>query len=155
MRTLFKRLIIWSSVFLVSAGTAFACSFDYKSLNKNNNSAVNTSQNNESSKKPSVKPQQALLNSIISLKQAEIAGAINITADNQDINIDLDGQLELDTSALENTRFEGSTDIDINGADINARINYYDGKIFMDYENSKLFLETDSLLDFIETIPNY
>lgn len=155
MRTLFKRLIIWSSVFLVSAGTAFACSFDYKSLNKNNNSAVDTSQNNESSKKPSVKPQQALLNSIISLKQAEIAGAINITADNQDINIDLDGQLELDTSALENTRFEGSTDIDINGADINARINYYDGKIFMDYENSKLFLETDSLLDFIETIPNY
>ena len=34
-------------------------------------------------------------------------------------------------------------------------MNYYDGKIFFDYENSKLFLKTDSLLDFVNMIPNY
>ena len=35
-------------------------------------------------------------------------------------------------------------------------MNYYDGKIFFDYsENSKLYLETDSLLDFVDMIPNY
>lgn len=156
MRTLFKRLIIWSSVFLVSTGTAFACSFDYKSLDKNNNSANSSSQNDENtSDKPNIRPQQALLNSIVSLKQAEIDGAINIIADNQTINVGLDGLLALDTTALENTRFEGHADIDINSTEIDGEINYYDGKIFVEYENSKVYLETTSLLDFIQMIPSY
>ncbi len=63
--------------------------------------------------------------------------------------------LALDTTALENTRFEGHADIDINSTEIDGEINYYDGKIFVEYENSKVYLETTSLLDFIQMIPSY
>ena len=156
MKPVLKRILTWSSAFVLSAGVSFACLFDFGALNKSNNNNSNSNGNdNNTIVKPTVSPQQALLNSIISLKEAEVKGSIEATFDNQTVNVGVDGKLGLDTANLENTRFEGTTNVKFNGLNLGGDINYYNGKIFFDYEDSKLFLETSSLLDFVEMIPNY
>ena len=156
MKPVLKRILTWSSAFVLSAGVSFACLFDFGALNKSNNNNSNSNGNdNNTIVKPTVSPQQALLNSIISLKEAEVKGNIEATFDNQTVNVGVDGKLGLDTANLENTRFEGTTSVKFNGLNLGGDINYYNGKIFFDYEDSKLFLETTSLLDFVDMIPNY
>lgn len=147
MKTLLKQTIIWSSVFTLGAGITFAALFDYSSLNKAPISDEN--QNFE------MKPSQALMNSIISLNEAEVKGNVEVTFDNNYLDIALDGQLRLDTSNLANTRFDGDLVIQNNGLKINSSLNYFNNRLFLTYQQSKLYLETESLLSFLEVLPTY
>lgn len=156
MKPIFKQIILWSSTLVLTTGIAFASFFDYSSLNKNQgNNGGNGNNNGGGQIGNPLSPSQKLLNSLISLDEATIDGGIEVTFDNNTVDVNVDGKLGLDTANIENTRFEGNVDVQFNGIDFNGALNYYDGKIFFDYENSKLFLETDSLLDFVNMIPNY
>lgn len=153
MKQIVKQALIWSGTLVLSTGVAFASFFDYSALNKDNG---NSNSGNETPVvQPSITPQQALLNSIITLKEAEVSGNIEAKIGNDDLNIGLNGKLALDTSNIANTRFEGHTDVQFNGLNFNGDLQYYDEKIFLDYEQSKMFLKTDSILDFVNMIPNY
>ncbi len=147
MKTLLKQTIIWSSVFTLGAGITFAALFDYSSLNK-----APTSDENQNFE---MKPSQALMNSIISLNEAEVKGNIEVTFDNNYLDIALDGQLRLDTSNLANTRFDGDLVIQNNGLKINSSLNYFNNRLFLTYQQSKLYLETEALLSFLEVLPTY
>ncbi len=158
MKPIFKQVTIWASTLVVSAGVAFAAFFDYSALNKNPANNGNNSGNNQNGnvEKPSLSPQQALLNSLVSIDEAKIDGGIEVTTvDNTKINVNLDGNLSIDTANLDNIRFEGGADLEFSGTKFHGDLNYYQGKIFFDFEQAKLFLETQSLLDFVEMIPNY
>lgn len=156
MKPIFKQIILWSSTLVLTTGIAFASFFDYSSLNKNQgNNGGNGNNNGGGQIENPLSPSQKLLNSLVSLDEATIDGGIEVTFDNNTVDVNVDGKLGLDTANIENTRFEGNVDVQFNGIDFNGALNYYDGKIFFDYENSKLFLETDSLLDFVDMIPNY
>lgn len=149
MKPIVKQALIWSGTLVASAGVAFASFYDYSSLGRNEGSG------DSPVVQPSIKPQQVLLNSIVNLKEAEITGSIEARLGTDDLDVDVDGKLSLDTADLADTRFQGHTDVTFNGLNFNGDLQYYDGKIFMDYEQSKLFLQTDSLLDFVKMIPNY
>lgn len=156
MKPIFKQIILWSSTLVLTTGIAFASFFDYSSLNKNQgNNGGNGNNNGGGQIENPLSPSQKLLNSLVSLDEATIDGGIEVTFDNNTVDVNVDGKLGLDTANIENTRFEGNVDVQFNGIDFNGALNYYDGKIFFDYENSKLFLETDSLLNFVNMIPNY
>ena len=158
MKPIFKQVTIWVSTLVVSAGVAFAAFFDYSALNKNPANNGNNGGNNQNGnvEKPSLSPQQALLNSLVSIDEAKIDGGIEVTTvDNTKINVNLDGNLSIDTANLDNIRFEGGADLEFSGTKFHGDLNYYQGKIFFDFEQAKLFLETQSLLDFVEMIPNY
>lgn len=156
MKPIFKQIILWSSTLVLTTGIAFASFFDYSSLNKNQgNNGGNGNNNGGGQIENPLSPSQKLLNSLVSLDEATIDGGIEVTFDNNTVDVNVDGKLGLDTANIENTRFEGNVDVQFNGIDFNGALNYCDGKIFFDYENSKLFLETDSLLDFVNMIPNY
>lgn len=156
MKPIFKQIILWSSTLVLTTGIAFASFFDYSSLNKNQgNNGGNGNNNGGGQIENPLSPSQKLLNSLISLDEATIDGGIEVTFDNNTVDVNVDGKLGLDTANIENTRFEGNVDVQFNGIDFKGALNYYDGKIFFDYENSKLFLETDSLLNFVNMIPNY
>lgn len=156
MKPIFKQIILWSSTLVLTTGIAFASFFDYSSLNKNQgNNGGNGNNNGGGQVGNPLSPSQKLLNSLISLDEATIDGGIEVTFDNNTVDVNVDGKLGLDTANIENTRFEGNVNVQFNGIDFNGALNYYDGKIFFNYENSKLFLETDSLLDFVDMIPNY
>ena len=157
MKPIFKQIILWSSTLVLTTGIAFASFFDYSSLNKNQgNNGGNGNNNGGGQIENPLSPSQKLLNSLISLDEATIDGGIEVTFDNNTVDVNVDGKLGLDTANIENTRFEGNVDVQFNGINFHGAMNYYDGKIFFDYnENSKLFLETDSLLKFVDMIPNY
>lgn len=156
MKPIFKQIILWSSTLVLTTGIAFASFFDYSSLNKNQgNNGGNGNNNGGGQIENPLSPSQKLLNSLVSLDEATIDGGIEVTFDNNTVDVNVDGKLGLDTANIENTRFEGNVDVQFNGIDFNGALNYCDGKIFFDYENSKLFLETDSLLNFVKMIPNY
>lgn len=157
MKPIFKQVILWTSTLVVSTGVAFASFYDYSGGNKTPNNGTNngSQENNGGNNNQTLSPAQRLLNSIITLDEAEIDGGIEVTFDNKTANINVDGALGLDTENLNNTRFEGSLDVKVNGVNFYGDINYFDGKIFLDYEKAKLFLETSSLLDFVNMIPNY
>ncbi len=156
MKPIFKQIILWSSTLVLTTGIAFASFFDYSSLNKNQgNNSGNGNNNGGGQIENPLSPSQKLLNSLVSLDEATIDGGIEVTFDNNTVDVNVDGKLGLDTANIENTRFEGNVDVQFNGIDFKGALNYYDGKIFFDYENSKLFLETDSLLNFVNMIPNY
>lgn len=156
MKPIFKQIILWSSTLVLTTGIAFASFFDYSSLNKNQgNNGGNGNNNGGGQIENLLSPSQKLLNSLISLDEATIDGGIEVTFDNNTVDVNVDGKLGLDTANIENTRFEGNVDVQFNGINFNGAMNYYDGKIFFDYQNFKLFLETDSLLDFVNMIPNY
>lgn len=156
MKPIFKQIILWSSTLVLTTGIAFASFFDYSSLNKNQgNNGGNGNNNGGGQIENPLSPSQKLLNSLISLDEATIDGGIEVTFDNNTVDVNVDGKLGLDTANIENTRFEGNVDVQFNGINFKGAMNYYDGKIFFDYQNSKLFLETDSLLNFVNMIPNY
>ena len=158
MKPIFKQVTIWASTLVVSAGVAFAAFFDYSALNKNPANNGNNGGNNQNGnvEKPSLSPQQALLNSLVSIDDAKINGGIEVTTvDNKTVDVKVDGNLSIDTTNLDNIRFEGGADVELNGTKLHGDLNYYQGKIFFDFEQAKLFLETQSLLDFVEMIPNY
>lgn len=156
MKPIFKQIILWSSTLVLTTGIAFASFFDYSSLNKNQGTNGGNGNNDGGGQVENpLSPSQKLLNSLISLDEATIDGGIEVTFDNNTVDVNVDGKLGLDTANIENTRFEGNVDVQFNGIDFKGALNYYDGKIFFDYENSKLFLETDSLLNFVNMIPNY
>lgn len=157
MKPIFKQIILWSSTLVLTTGIAFASFFDYSSLNKNQgNNGGNGNNNGGGQIENPLSPSQKLLNSLISLDEATIDGGIEVTFDNNTVDVNVDGKLGLDTANIENTRFEGNVDVQFNGINFHGAMNYYDGKIFFDYdENTKLFLKTDSLLDFVDMIPNY
>ena len=157
MKPIFKQITLFASTFVLSTGIAFASFFDYGALNQTqpgNNNGGNNGGDNVQTEKP-VSPSEKLLSSMLSIDEALIDGGIEVTFDNNTVDINVDGQLGLDTSNIANTRFEGDVNVQYNGINFNGDINYYDGKIFFDYEKAKLFLETDSLLDFVNMIPNY
>lgn len=156
MKPIFKQIILWSSTLVLTTGIAFASFFEYSSLNKNQgNNGGNGNNNGGGQVENPLSPSQKLLNSLISLDEATIDGGIEVTFDNNTVDVNVDGKLGLDTANIENTRFEGNVDVQFNGINFHGAMNYYDGKIFFDYEDSKLFLETDSLLNFVNMIPNY
>lgn len=156
MKSIFKQIILWSSTLVLTTGIAFASFFDYSSLNKNQgNNGGNGNNNGGGQVENPLSPSQKLLNSLISLDEATIDGGIEVTFDNNTVDVNVDGKLGLDTANIANTRFEGNVDVQFNGIDFHGAMNYYDGKIFFDYEDSKLYLETDSLLNFVNMIPNY
>ena len=157
MKPIFKQVILWASTLVVSTGVAFASFYDYSGGNHTPNSGANngSQDNNGGNNNQNLSPAQRLLNSLITLDEAEIDGGIEVTFDNKTANINVDGALGLDTENLNNTRFEGSLDVKVNGVNFYGDINYFNGKIFLDYEKAKLFLETSSLLEFVNMIPNY
>ena len=157
MKPIFKQVILWASTLVVSTGVAFASFYDYSGGNQTPNSGANngSQDNNGGNNNQNLSPAQRLLNSLITLDEAEIDGGIEVTFDNKTANINVDGALGLDTENLNNTRFEGSLDVKVNGVNFYGDINYFNGKIFLDYEKAKLFLETSSLLEFVNMIPNY
>ena len=156
MKPIFKQIILWSSTLVLTTGIAFASFFDYSSLNKNQgNNGGNGNNNGGGQIENPLSPSQKLLNSLISLDEATIDGGIEVTFDNNTVDVNVDGKLGLDTANIANTRFEGNVGVQFNGINFNGDLNYYDGKIFFNYDNSKLFLKTDSLLEFVNMIPNY
>lgn len=147
MKTIVKQTLIWSSIFTLGAGITFAALFDYSSLKQETSV--------EEDQKIEMKPSQALMNSIISLNEADVDGDIEVTYDNNYLDINLDGKLRLDTTELANTRFAGDLVIQNNGLKINSALNYFNNRLFLTYQQSKLYLETDALFSFLEILPTY
>lgn len=155
MKSIYKQIMLWAGTLTLSTGVAFAAFFDYTSLNKNSNPGSGNDSNNTITNPVVETPSQKLLASIMNINKASIDGGISIKQDNSEINLDVDGALLLDINNLDNIRFEGDLVADINGINAKGKINYFENKIYFDYENSKLSLKTDSILDFVEMIPNY
>ena len=155
MKSIYKQIMLWAGTLTLSTGVAFAAFFDYSSLNKNSNPGSGNDSNNTITNPVVETPSQKLLASIMDINKASIDGGISIKQDNSEINLDVDGALLLDINNLDNIRFEGDLVADINGINAKGKINYFENKIYFDYENSKLSLKTDSILDFVEMIPNY
>ena len=155
MKSIYKQIMLWAGTLTLSTGVAFAAFFDYSSLNKNSNPGSGNDSNNTITNPVVETPSQKLLASIMNINKASIDGGISIKQDNSEINLDVDGALLLDINNLDNIRFEGDLVADINGINAKGKINYFENKIYFDYENSKLSLKTDSILDFVEMIPDY
>ena len=105
MKPIFKQIILWSSTLVLTTGIAFASFFDYSSLNKNQgNNGGNGNNNGGGQIENPLSPSQKLLNSLISLDEATIDGGIEVTFDNNTVDVNVDGKLGLDTANIANTR---------------------------------------------------
>ena len=156
MKPLFKKLIIWSSTLTLSCITAFVSFYDFSSNNTNHEDNNNNNNNNGNNNDPVLTPQQKFLNSLVSLDEAKINGNISVTSTNNNlINVGLNGDLILDIDEVSNTKFSGDVTISYNDISANGSLSYINNKVYFDYNDSKMYLETDSILDFVNMIPNY
>lgn len=148
MKTIFKQLLIWGGSLLVATSSSIAIFYDYSANDIDDQSNINTEKpNNE------ITPQQALLNSIISLKNASIVGDINIAYDSSTLNLNLDGDITLED--YNDIKFKGDLLLTTNGINIEGQVQYFNNRIYLDFDNSHLFLNTDDLMEFVNMIPNY
>lgn len=148
MKTIGKQLIIWSSALALSAGVAFAATYDFSSLNSSD--GIN---NNKNPVRSELTPQQALLNSIVTIEAAEIDGSIEINSNSNNVLIDVDGNLAIENQ--EDISFSGNVNASGNAFNINAGIGYFDDTIFLDFNNNYFYLKTDSILEFVDMLPTY
>lgn len=156
MKPLFKKLIIWSSTLTLSCITAFVSFYDFSSNNTNYEDNNNNNNNNGNNNDPVLTPQQKFLNSLVSLDEAKINGNISVTSTNNNlINVGLNGDLILDIDEVSNTKFSGDVTISFNDISANGSLSYINNKVYFDYNDSKMYLETESILDFVNMIPNY
>ena len=148
MKTIYKQLIIWGGSLVIATSGSIAIFYDYSSHDYNDQSSIDT-------EKPDVEvtPQQALLNSIISLQNANIVGDINVSHDTTSINLNLDGDITLED--YNNIKFKGDLLLTNNGLNLEGAVQYFNNKIYLDFDNSHFYLETNDLMDFVDMIPNY
>ena len=148
MKTIYKQLIIWGGSLVVATSGSIAIFYDYSSHDYNDQSSIDT-------EKPDVEvtPQQALLNSIISLQNANIVGDINVSHDTTSINLNLNGDITLEDYS--DIKFKGDLLLTNNGLNLEGAVQYFNNKIYLDFDNSHFYLETNDLMDFVDMIPNY
>lgn len=147
MKKGFKKSIIASSLFAVSATVGFlSCCKAPQS---------NSSQNNIDIADVPLTPREILLDSIVNLKGFKATGAINIlTEANQEASITI-SEAKGVIDGLNNIEFDGHLDVKYQGLSISANLNYYDSTVFFNYGENYFKLETDKIFSFVDMLPDY
>lgn len=141
-----KGLIFISSLTVSASATYFIC---YSQKDKNN------SANNNSNDQPiELTPQQKLLASLTGIKKFDLDAKVNLEYQKTIV----DGAISFvgsgDVSNLQDIKLSGAFDAKLGVTSFNTNLDYFSNNIYFKFNDNYLYMPTDSILDFIDTLPS-
>ncbi|MFA7032148.1 MAG: hypothetical protein WC201_01110 [Bacilli bacterium] len=132
---------IYTLAFSISLATGFLMQY-------RNNSTVKVSP------EPLETPGERLIASLLDYEGMNLAANIDfVTEENVKVDVDLDGQAQINT--LDDIKLNSAVNLDLDGTKINAQLGYFSNVITLSYKNNYFKLESDSLFSFIDMLPEY
>ena len=132
---------IYTLAFSISLATGFLMQY------RNNSTVKVTPETLET-------PGERLIASLLDYEGMNIAAEMHfVTEENVKIDVDLNGQAQINT--LDEMKLNSIVNLDLDGTKINAQLGYFSNVITFSYKNNYFKLESDSLFSFIDMLPEY